>query len=188
MNAHLEPAFLVLLPALEKAGIEYWVYGSVSIAAVAGEFKRENDDVDVFVIEEDFKKAREVLIGICGQKNNYEFQDGGSRGVNAKPKVKARIAGKEIFTIIPVYKKDDSVLFRYNPHNEEYSNGILKRVERSVSRYRFFTAADKYIKEIFLNHMKDRPEKMQKEKYRVDARILLTPKEYRELVSGQGSI
>jgi len=35
MNQHLEPVFKVLLPALEKSRVDYWVYGGVSIVAHA---------------------------------------------------------------------------------------------------------------------------------------------------------
>jgi hypothetical protein len=38
MNEHLEPVFIVLLPGLEKAGIDYWVFAGVAIAGLQGEF------------------------------------------------------------------------------------------------------------------------------------------------------
>jgi hypothetical protein len=61
MNKHLQPVFNILLPELKKYGIDYWVYGGVSIAAYAGRFIRRNKDVDVFVKNIDFERAKLIL-------------------------------------------------------------------------------------------------------------------------------
>jgi hypothetical protein len=67
MNKHLQPVFDDLLPVLEGAGIEYWVYGGVGRAGVVGRFIRPNGDVDIFVKEIDFRPATSLLEDKCNE-------------------------------------------------------------------------------------------------------------------------
>lgn len=70
MNDHLEPVFKILLPALEDAGIDYWIYGGIGIADITGGFIRNNRDVDIFVRETDYSQAKIILEGICNKHSN----------------------------------------------------------------------------------------------------------------------
>jgi len=88
--------------------------------------------------------------------------------------------GKELFSIIPVYLDEGSVVFKYEAGSEKYLPNILERVARHISEYSFFTPRSEFIKEIFLNHMNARGSKMKKKKYQLDAKHILTPDELRE--------
>lgn len=180
MNKHLKPVFYVLLPGLEKAKIDYWVYGGVSVAAYAGEFIRENKDVDIFVREEDFKKAVSILQKICNE-NNFKPKYCQPKEKNEKPKLDIKIDNEKRFSIIPVFLKNGSVEFKYPKGNEKYSDKILERVERNISGYRFFTPRNEYIKEIFINHITSRPDKKKRKNFQKDAKAILNSDELAEL-------
>ena len=72
MNEHLEPVFKTILPEIEKSGIDYWVYGGISVAASVGRFIRRNPDVDVFVKNNDFGRIKLLLEDLC-DKNNFKL-------------------------------------------------------------------------------------------------------------------
>ncbi|MFH0852617.1 MAG: hypothetical protein V1845_03370 [bacterium] len=181
MNKHLEPIFKALLPKLEETQIDYWVYGGISIAAFAGKFIRENKDVDIFVKDADFKKAKSILEELCNQndfKLNCKF-----KGDDERPKIDIKIDGNKRFSVIPIYQKNNMVVFRYENKyggDEEYTNQILERVERNISGYRFFTSPDEFIKEMFKNHIKARPDKKKRKEIKIDAKAIFTPEEYKK--------
>jgi len=178
MNEHLEPIFNLLLPKLEENKIDYWVYGGVSIAAFVGKFIRENKDVDVFVKETDFEKARLLLDSLCEQNNLMLKLKG-----NKRPKIEIKVNNIERFSLIPIYQKDNIVVFKYGNKyggDQKYPNRILKRVKRNISGYRFFTPQNEFIKEIFINHMKARPDKKDRPEFKTDAEAILTPEEHKK--------
>lgn len=177
MNKHLKPVFEILLLKLNDAQIDYWVYGGVSIAAFKGEFIRDNKDVDIFVKETDFQKTSLILDGLCNQ-NNFEIIYHRPKESSEKPKLDIKIDGKERMSVVPVYQKNNIAIFKYRDSNEEYSNKILEKIERNISGYRFFTPQDKFIKDMFINHIKSRPDKMNRNNFRKDAKAVLTPEEY----------
>lgn len=164
MNERLKPVFNILLIGLEKAAIDYWVYGGISIAAYAGRFVRENGDIDIFVREDSFGKAADIIEEIC-RENSFKFVLTKSE----RPKIDVYINNKQLFSMIPVYPKDDSIEFKYKKVNEYYSDQILERAERVISGFRFFTPPDQFIREMFINHMKARPEKMKRPEFIKDA-------------------
>jgi len=176
MNKHLLPVFNYLLPELEKANIDYWVYGGVSIAAYAGKFVRFNEDVDFFVKNNDFERTKSVLEKICHQKEFILLYRPPSKG-NHRPKLDIKISDKKVATVIPVYLKDRVVEFEYPEGNEVYSKLILEKAKKIISSYTFFTPKDRFIKEIFINHITTRPDKKKREKYQIDARAILSPEE-----------
>jgi hypothetical protein len=180
MNEDLKPAFQIILPMLEEAGIECSVYGGVSIAGHAGFFFRENDDVDAFVSDDSFEKAKAILEEVS-KSHGLLFDPHEAQVETEKPKVNVHTSrGEELFSIIPVYLDEDSVVFKYKAGAEKYLPGILERVARHISGYRFFTPRSEFIKEIFLNHMNARSSKMKKKKYQLDAKHILTSDELRE--------
>lgn len=180
MNKHLEPIFKILLPKLEEVQIDYWVYGGIGVAAFAGKFIRENRDVDIFVKEIEFEKVKLILQDLC-DKNNFELIQSQSKETE-RPKIDIKIEGKKRFSIIPVYQSNNVVAFLYEKKyggNEEYSTQILEKTERNISGYRFFTPPNKFIKEIFIKHIKARPEKKDRDNFKTDARAIFTPEEYK---------
>lgn len=183
MNEHLESIFELLLPKLVEAGVDYWVFGGVSVAGMFGRFHRYNKDVDIFVKNADFRSTCSIVEALC-QKSKHCPPD----PETARPKFEVFDSnGKEVFSIIPIYPEDYSVILRYPSQyggNQEFPIDLLEREERNVSGYRFFTSRNKYVKELFIKHMKTRPEKrlmMRSETFRKDAELLLTPLEIKEI-------
>lgn len=176
-NEKLEPVFRLVLPELEKAGREYWVFG---------EFHRVNKDVDIFVKEPDFQSARLVLESVCqshGLKYGATTDDKTKR---EKFEIFHNNSKKDVFSMIPVYQEDGQVIFRY-PNgfggNQSFPIDIFERKERSILGYRFFTPKDEYVKRLFIEHMKTRPREklMMRPEYREDAKLLLGPAEIKEI-------
>ncbi len=179
MNEHLEPVFNILLPELKKAEIDYWVYGGVSIAACVGEFIRPNKDVDVFVRDMDFEKAKSVLDKIC-VKNNFNLIYIQPKKEGEKPKINIKIDNNERLSIIPAYLNNDTIEFKYPKNmggNEQYPTQILERIERNISGYKFFTPQDRFIKEIFIKHTNARQDKKTRKYFKIDARAILNSQE-----------
>lgn len=179
MNKHLEGVFKLLLPRLEKEGINYWVYGGVGIAAYIGRFIRENCDVDIFVKETDFQKTKSILDVLCKQ-NNFVLKV-------RKPLKNGRlkldiIIDKEKLSVVPVYLKDTIIEFKFWKGSVEYPYRVLEQVERNISGYRFFTPSDEYIKKLFINYLTSRPDKKNKPKIKdYDAKAILTEEEFSEI-------
>ena len=176
MNKHLEAVFNILLPELERYGIDYWVYGGVSIAAYAGRFIRRNKDVDVFVKNIDYENAKLILEKLCIQ-NTFELIHKLPKNQNDKPKIDIKIKGRKRMSVIPVYQKNDIVEFKYPEGNEEYARQILEKVERNISGYIFITPPDDYIKKIFMKHIKARPDKKMRDSFQLDAMAVLNQNE-----------
>lgn len=173
MNEHLEPVFHSLLPELEKGNIDYWVYGGISIASYVGRFIRHNPDVDVFIREKDFEKAK-VIVTAFSLQYNFSFK--------SKPaKVSVNILNGEGVSITPVYQEGKKAVFQY-PKNfggdESYPLQMLERVERDISDYRFFTPPNAMIKEKFLKHLQSRPDKLRRKSVRIDAEAILSPEDF----------
>lgn len=179
MNEHLKIVFEVLLPGLEEAQIDYWVYGGIGVAAHAGSFIRKNKDVDIFVRNTDFEYARSVLGDLCKQ-NNFKLKPDSQKD-DERPKVEIEIDSIKKFSIIPIYQKDNVVVFKYKDGDQKYPNQILERVERNISGCRFFTSQDKFIKDMFINHIKARPGKKTREKIKKDAKAILSFEEFSAL-------
>lgn len=172
MNEHLDSVFTIILPALENAGIEYWVYGGVGLAGCAGKFVRNNKDVDSFVLREHFEDACRVLGDIC-IKNGFNTVFYPEKN-NEKPKIEVMIGGKEIFSVIAVYKEGENIIFRYGKGDEIYGLELLGRFEKNVGGYRFFTPPLESLEEIFSNHMKSKPDKVNRKSYKIDAETFRT--------------
>lgn len=172
MNKPLKPVFEFLLPSLEEAKIDYWVFGGLSVAAYIGRFIRNNKDVDIFVKNIDFFKAKKLLDDLCRQ-NDFKVKSGSQKN-GERPKIEIEIDTIERFSMIPIYQEGDMVIFKYNDGDQKYPNDILKKVERNISGFNFITSQDKFIKEMFINHIEVRPDKKNREKIMIDARAILS--------------
>lgn len=184
MNQHLNLVFKLLLPKLDEAGIDYWVFGGVGVAGIFSKFHRYNKDVDIFVKNVDFKNACSVIEAVC---QNQEFKHYPPDPETARPKFEVFGSNKkEVFSIIPIYQEDYSVILRYPSRyggNQEFPINLLEREGRSILDYRFFTPKNEYVKKLFVKHMKTRPRKklMTRPEYREDAELLLSPSEIKEI-------
>lgn len=182
MNKHLEPVFKILLLKLDEAGIDYWVYGGIAVAAFVGEFIRINKDVDIFVKETDYQNTKSVLENICVE-NDYSLINCAPLKMTQRPKIDIIINKIERLSIVPIYLKENIVEFRFWKGIEEYPCDMLDRVERNVSGYRFFTPKDGYIKKLFINYLTSRKDKKYKDKLQIDAKAMLTNDEFSAIYS-----
>jgi len=173
MNEHLAPVFKIILPELEKNNIDYWVYGGVSIAGYAQKFIRENSDIDIFIKECDFEKTHEYLKQLC-KKNDFELCIDWKKG---RPRINVKIEKKNRFSMIPVFLKSDTALFKYKDGDQKFPLEILNKIRRSISNYKFFTTEDRFIKEMFIKHIEVRRDKIKKLKIIKDANTILNSKE-----------
>lgn len=173
MNEHLKLVFEIILPKLEETQIDYWVYGGVSIAAYAGKFIRDNKDVDIFVRDTDFEKAKSILHDLCKQMNFIPKLNPPTPKNRERPKLEIKIDdSNESFSMIPIYLKNNMVVFRYKDGDQEYSNRILEKIERKISGYRFFTSKNEFIKDMFIKHIEARPDKKNGYETKTDAKAI----------------
>lgn len=179
MNKHLEPVFKIILPELEKSGIDYWAYGGVSVAAYVGRFIRQNPDVDVFVKDNDFERVKLILEDLCN-KNNFKLIYSPPSKDSHRSKLDIKIDKKRL-SVISIYLKNNVVVFEYPEGNQIYSDQILNKIKRNISGFRFFTPQNEYIKELFKNHIIARPGKRSRSRYKIDAKAMLNSEELAKL-------
>lgn len=182
MNEHLTPIFTTVLPAIENAGIPYWVYGGIAIAGINGTFIRVNTDVDLFVLNEQYQATID-LIEPVGRKLRWRSQDTNFRN---RPKREWFEYGndKDLLSIMPVYKNDDRVRVIFQTSVNDYPVSLLTQQQRTLGPHLFSTPDNSYIKDLFIRNLKyliksgkfrDRPEL--REKYEKDARVILSEAE-----------
>jgi len=182
MNEHLTPIFEAVIPAIENAGISYWVYGGIAIAGINGEFVRVNTDVDLIVLNEQYQAAID-LIEPLGRKLGWTFQDTNFRN---RPKREWFEYGndKDLLSIMPVYKNDGSVRIIFQTSENDYPISLLTQQQRTIGTYVFFTPDKSYIKDLFIRNLKyliksgkfqDRPGL--RDKYEKDANVILNDEE-----------
>jgi len=185
MNEHLKPVFSLLLPRLEKAGIDYWVYGGVAIAGIKGYFYRCNKDIDIFVLNKNYKKANDI-IKETSDKNLWIFKP--AKLLGTRPKNELFIDGKERLSIVPIYETDSEVKFIFEKRPKIFSGILLKSVIRYIGKYKFITPSEDLLKELlrfylesFFKSERKRNDKKLWEKRKLDAEKLLGNKETKKL-------
>lgn len=180
MNEHLEPIFKIFLSGLEEAGVDYWVYGGVAVATLAGKFVRKNRDVDIFVKDEDFDKIKLLLKEICSKQDNAGLKECNllNKGGFSRPKLEVKINGRERLSVVPVYLRDDRAILVFGNGAKDFSEDLLEKVERDISGYRFFAPPNKHIRGIFLNCFRYKRGWKEREDVRTDAKIVLSSEEF----------
>jgi hypothetical protein len=176
MNEHLKPVFKILLTKIENEGIDYWVFGGISIAAYAGKFIRDNKDVDIFVKEIDFQKTKSILNNVC-EINGFELIPHIPQEEGKRPKLDIKINGKELLSVVPAYLKSNIVEFKFGKITDQYSQKILEKVERNIDGNKFYTSSDEYIKKFILNHLIARKDKINRPEIRADIEAVFTLEE-----------
>lgn len=179
-NEHLKVIFDIVLPSLENSGIGYWVYGGIALAAVHGQFYRDNEDVDIFVNECAFESAVEVFKDIesvtgLGVKTDIRTlkRDGFER-----PKVDLKKGKRELLSIVPVFKVGESYVLVFGNGSKKYSGNLINQVERNVGGYKFVTPPNESIKKIFQDCLPSRINSKSKIKVKHDAQKLLSTEEF----------
>jgi len=173
MNEHLKPVFVQIIPAIENAGIKYWVYGGIAFAAMTEQFYRKNDDVDIFVLENEFDNLYKLL--------NSKWTVERSDNRLGRPKIKVIIGDKKRLEAIPVVKTDEGVEFYFHEGPKMFSMDILKKVVRFIGGFRFVSPENNFLKELFISYLENRQRgfpKGIKDKRIKDARQILSKEEF----------
>ncbi len=179
-NEHLALIFQEVLPALTSGGVEYFVFGGVAIAGVTGEFFRKNEDVDVYVVEEDFSKTESILRALCQEHGDWDA-DGWTLSYSQlkttrRPKLDLSIKGVQLFSVVPVYKTPQGVEFRVLqvfmlPEN------ALTQTARLVDGFQFFSPPDEVLFTLLRNliqNYKERGKPVEEyAKHLLDAKMVL---------------
>ncbi|MBI2607598.1 MAG: hypothetical protein HYW51_02115 [Candidatus Doudnabacteria bacterium] len=175
MNKHLEPIFRKVLPALDEADIDYWVYGGVAIAGIEGDFYRYNEDVDIFIFDNDYQRTLEVIENL-----NYNWSKVKHakllNGIRPKEEYFVKDQKEDIFSVIPVYKiNDNKIKFVYS--KDLVPVNPLTREKRIIGSYTFFTPGSEFIKEQFIHKIKGKIFKQAElsENEEKDAEVLFGP-------------
>jgi len=182
MNDHLIPVFERILPAIERAGIRYWVYGGVAIAGIKGRFIRDNEDADVFVLGEDYSAVLDTVetparsLGWTIQDTNFkdrpkrEFFRQGSR--------------KDVLSLMPAYRVGDLVRVVFQTSKIDFPLSMLNQQKRTLGSYIFSTPDTDFIKELFIHNLrylvrskKFRDRADLRNKYEIDAAVILNESE-----------
>lgn len=183
MNEQIKLIFKKVIPVIQANNVKYWIYGGIANAAMVGDYYRNNPDVDIFVLEDNFKKTEEILEKLClenGWKISITF-------LKNRPKVEIVISGKECLSIVPIYIKCDNVELIFEKQNIEYPLDFLQQIERTLEGYFFYTISDEYLKRLFIVYLDSRREGNGKmlftnrsiaEKRLKDARVILSDDEF----------
>lgn len=144
MNEHLKPIFQVVLPAFEKTGIEYWVFGGVGIAGAKGRFDRENGDVEIIIKDSYWEKAKEICQDIAA---DLGFMYCLHEKYHDKFKIDLYQDKDELFSVVPAFITETDIDFRYG---KRFPLDFLDAQWREVERYKFPSLKDKYLKDLLI--------------------------------------
>lgn len=177
MNKRLKPVFEIILPALERAGIKCMVYGGIAIAGVKGEWLRENPDVDVFILDHDFKTAEKILVDLAKINEWTVMKD--EQLVPGRPKIDLffKNEDEDFFSIVTVSEiEEGNIKFKFYNSEKIFSKNILIRKLRTVKEVQFFTPEDRYIKDLFIHRLENLGARLKEDKfdkYKVDSQFIL---------------
>ncbi len=188
MNEHLEPVFKIFLSGLEESGIDYWVYGGIAVAALAGRFIRKNGnrDVDIFVKEAYMDNARSILESRCYDQDFTwnECQPLEKDGfLRRKLEVRKNQSRREILSIVSVFLGTNEAALVFGNGVKKYPLDILERVKREISGNVFYTPSDSYIRKIFKDTIRGKRNWRNRNEIIEDARVVLTPEEFKKYFS-----
>jgi len=151
-NQNLLVVFKDILPAFTKAGIKYWVFGGVGVAGILGKFIRENEDVDVYVLNEDFARVENLLKVLCEVHGSW-VGDGWSLSYSVlkntkRWKLDIYIKKEKKFSVIPISKTISGTEIRFA---EVYylSDKTLIQESRIIDGFEFFSPPRDVIIQLF---------------------------------------
>ena len=193
-NRHFEPIFKEVLPALDKEGIQHWVFGGVAVAGILGNFIRENKDIDLSVKEADFEKACSIFKNLCDKEDHKDSWKFVLRfeGPTRRMKAEIFINGVERLSLIPLYDNDKEVTFRMGGANVPMLRGdaVMARTEKRIGDFIFYIPQESVIFDILRMvirvHITTTPARLlspASKEYRhwMDAAEVLDKKEFDEL-------
>jgi hypothetical protein len=146
-------------------------------------FMRENRDVDIFVLENNYQAlihlVSDISAVLCWKWRDTELKN------RKRPKREffANSTRHDIFSIVPVYKVADRVIFRFTS-DKCLPESVLFQKRRSIGNYSLFTPDTDFIRELFIHNLEylSRSKKLERnalrEKYKIDAKVILSQEEY----------
>ncbi len=151
INEHLGPVFEEVLPAISNAGIKYWVYGGVAVAGVHGKYIRENQDIDIYVQEEDFWKLEPILKDLVEKHGDW---DGDRWSLtysmlkrHKRPKFALNIKKVQRFEVVPVYRTPGGIEFRTSDPTILSEDAFIQE-EKYLDGQKFFSAPESVVKKL----------------------------------------
>lgn len=192
-NEHLAVVFNEILPILTRENIKYWVYGGIGIAGIVKKFFRINQDVDIYVLNNNFAKVGRILKYLCKKHGGLDGDDWALRYSITKrtrrPKWDLLVKGNELVSAIPVYVTKKGVEFRvYNPFL--LPEGALSQKLKKVGEFKFYSpSADvilylfRILLEQYVAYHEDREPIDKTWKYLIDARTVLPKKEVSQFIA-----
>lgn len=185
MNKHLEPIFKILIPKIEKGEINYWVYGGIAIAGIKGYFYRNNQDVDIFVLDKDYKKVEEIIREVA-KINLWEIKTSVIK--NIRPKSELIIEDKERLSIVPIYERGNEIEFIFENGPKKFARKLLKPAIHYIGEYKIITPSEDLLKELlrcylesFFKSERRNNNKILWEKRKLDVEQLLGEQESKRL-------
>lgn len=196
LNQHLAVVFEEILPAFTEAGIKYWVFGGVGVAGVAGKFLRENQDIDTYVLEEDFPKVEPILKRLVEKHGAWDAEGWDLRYSmmknNGRPKFDIFIRKVERFSVFPVYKVADGVEFRIL-ETVKLSDDALIQEPKTLEGFQFFSPPKEVISQLLRSLAEQvikrydpvrHPKKLDTgSKHMIDAQAIFTKEELDDLLT-----
>jgi hypothetical protein len=174
MNEHLNPIFEIILPILENHGIEYWVYGGVSIAGMNKKWIRYNQDTDVAVLDRDFEESISILISTI-LSNKWSTRLSHLRNGRPKLDIYLKSDEPERFSLIPLYKATNQIEFKFGKIIS-LPISVLARQKRTIDNHSFFTFKDEYVKQLLIHYLQHHKVEPGDKKYK-DAIAVLSKEE-----------
>ena len=194
LNDSIGVIFEHVLPSLTSAGIKYWVYGGVGVAGAAGKPVRNNGDVDIYVLNEDFSMAEGVLRRLCEEHNvsNTDRWEIKPRGPlrTGRPKLDFLITDRERLSVVPIYNTDNGIEFRVDKIFPLPKEALIQEL-KTVDGYEFYSPPRNIIK-ILLRIIVEREiarykgqksvEEVLKGKRMIDAKAIFSTEEFDQIV------
>jgi len=185
-NPHLADVFDTMLPALDREGLRYWVYGGVGVAGAVGKFFRINRDVDIYVNgEEPFGRAQHVLSSLCESRRPWHIRQF-QRLPNGRPKFELWIGAgieDERLSVVPVYETPNGIEYKGAKPPITFTSTALVQETRNLGAFTFPTPPSDVLKAILWSLLHERPKLLERGKRRDDAQHLFTAEEFAALAT-----
>jgi len=190
LNQHLLVVFREILPLFTKNDIKYWVFGGIGVAGLTGKFIRENHDVDVYVLNDDFAKIENLLKTLCEIHGNW-LGDAWSLSYSVlkntkRWKLDLYIKNEKKFSVTPVYKTISGVEIRFAEPCYLSDQALVQEL-KVINGLEFFSPPKDIITQLFrvlVERYRDQYNKKSTDdisKILIDAQALYSEEEFAEL-------
>jgi hypothetical protein len=175
-NTHLAVVVEQILPAIEAAGLKYWTCGGIGVAGALGRFIRTNEDVDIYVLETEFRASRSVLAGFCLARPDWSLHD--SPPLRGRPQTSIYENGLKRLSMVPVYDTAGGIEFR-TKISEWLPRSALHQETKQLDGFRFISPPSEIVQALLASMLIERPRLLSdpESRRRKDALELFTPQD-----------